>query len=240
MEKYAQQIGKKEVIQLSHLLNNQKNISQNKNKFVLPIKFLMQHMSETQTFSNPPNYILNLDLPPSERWISIIKNYKNKLKPLVDFLNKSEQEEIGSTPASIMGSISSMISKVFTPTFIVEELEGIASITAEEGLTFKKLLMLNIGYSLITRCTSGIIEVEGLAPFHIRNMDWEGQELKDLTINVEYQKGGKTIFTSTQWIGNVGLLTGMRNDSWSFSLNYRWTNTSILRTMLRYTCFFQI
>jgi len=66
---------------------------------------------------------------------------------------------------------------------------------------------------------------------HIRTMDWGMDFLKPLTIQVEFQHGGVTMFTCTTWAGYVGILTGMKPHGWSASVNFRstsdgsfWTN----------------
>jgi hypothetical protein len=72
-------------------------------------------------------------------------------------------------------------------------------------------------------------------PFHLRNMDWDlevAEGLCDITIDVDFQKAGITLFRITTWVGMVGCLTGMRyhtpqdslNTGWSISLNYRKTD----------------
>jgi len=58
---------------------------------------------------------------------------------------------------------------------------------------------------------------------HIRTMDWELSTLKPLTINLEFQTQGRTVFRSASWAGFVGVLTGMRPGAFSVSINYKRT-----------------
>ena len=41
-------------------------------------------------------------------------------------------------------------------------------------------------------------------------MDWELDLLKPLTIEVDFQKAGKTAYVATTWAGYVGVFTGLR------------------------------
>jgi N-acylethanolamine-hydrolysing acid amidase len=66
-------------------------------------------------------------------------------------------------------------------------------------------------------------------------MDWDLPQLRDLTIEVkffrnlnsfkklDFQKGGKTLFLASSWAGYVGVLTGVRPNSYSVSINFRRT-----------------
>lgn len=48
--------------------------------------------------------------------------------------------------------------------------------------------------------------------------------LKPLTIEVEFQTNGITIFSATTWAGYVGILTGVRTNGFSISVNFRSTS----------------
>jgi hypothetical protein len=47
------------------------------------------------TFSNPKVHVVNLDLPPNQRWVEIAKEYKDKLIPLRDYLDRKQADELG-------------------------------------------------------------------------------------------------------------------------------------------------
>jgi hypothetical protein len=67
-------------------------------------------------------------------------------------------------------------------------------------------------------------------PLHGRTMDWELDILRDLTIEVDFRRDNSTVFLATTWVGYIGVLTGMRMNTFSVSVNYRvigdgfWTN----------------
>jgi len=67
-------------------------------------------------------------------------------------------------------------------------------------------------------------------------MDWGMDYLKALTIELDFQKSGKTVFLATSWPGYVGVLTGektrvftsspfltyaltLRHETWCFYLH---------------------
>jgi hypothetical protein len=54
-------------------------------------------------------------------------------------------------------------------------------------------------------------------------MDWDGNILRKLTIDVKFERivnGKDNSVQITTWVGMVGALTGMNNDK-SISLNFR-------------------
>lgn len=101
----------------------------------------------------------------------------------------------------------------------IAEIEGIASYTSRYGLDFNKIFMLNIGYDILSHCTSSFIRDQLGHVYHLSNME----ALRDLSINVNLVSNGKVLYTGTTFLCTVGLLTGMNynDDSFSVSLNYR-------------------
>jgi hypothetical protein len=182
-------------------------------------------------YTKVDRYIIDLDKDPKERWTHIIDKFIDPLKILSSELEIQQVHEIGSTEVATWISMicHSMQSH---KTAIIDELTGIAAITTEFGLTYEKLMVLNVGYSLLARCTSGNVDSKDGSPYHFRTMDWDMEILRKLTIEVEYQKKGVPVFIATQWVGFVGILTGMRVSGWSISLNYRYLGLFLLRNFL--------
>lgn len=69
---------------------------------------------------------------------------------------------------------------------------------------------MNLSYELFATCTSIIVPDKDGNPLHCRTMDWDLPALRDLTLEVEFQRNGKTLYHATTWAGYVGILTGMR------------------------------
>eukprot|EP01080_Neovahlkampfia_damariscottae_P001500 gene1500-12117_t len=184
-------------------------------------------------FDIPKKYKVNLNLSPRERWSQVIKDHLEPLKKLTTTVHSAQEREFGSssfsqTCLSILNNIQN------TQQTLIEEMKGIAEITEKEaGLTFEDILSLNIGYDLLARCTSGNVEdpINFKGVFHFRNMDWDMEALRPLTIDVEYVKNDQVVFTTTTWVCFVGVLTGMTNNTkngWSISLNFRWCDSSAI------------
>mmetsp|Transcript_138201 Transcript_138201/g.440886 ORF Transcript_138201/g.440886 Transcript_138201/m.440886 type:complete len:304 (+) Transcript_138201:64-975(+) len=127
-----------------------------------------------------------------------------------------------------------------------EELQGIANVA---GLSVGKVAIMQVAYEVFAACTSIVVDVDashldrglsGRRPFHIRTMDWEFEQLRELTIEVDFVRGGHTVFSATTWPGYVGVLTGLRMGVGSISVNYRRTPRgaqtpvrAVLENMLR-------
>ena len=103
-----------------------------------------------------------------------------------------------------------------------EELTRIAEIL---GVPVGKVILLQLAYEAFAACTSVVANGDTADghPLHIRTMDWEMPELERLTIEVDFQRGGRTVASATTWAGYVGVVTGLRVGAFSLSVNYRRT-----------------
>ena len=45
-----------------------------------------------------------------------------------------------------------------------------------------------------------------------------------MTVNINYQRNGRTVYSGTTFAGHVFILNGVKPGQYSFSLNLRWTN----------------
>jgi len=96
-----------------------------------------------------------------------------------------------------------------------------------KNVEFGWLTFVNLGYEVSEACTSIVSQTTDGKIYHVRNMDfWDGiwltDHLKNLTMTLEYQKGGKTLFYATSFAGYVGVLSGMKPNAFSISLNTRY------------------
>eukprot|EP00026_Physarum_polycephalum_P016059 Phypoly_transcript_16891.p1 GENE.Phypoly_transcript_16891~~Phypoly_transcript_16891.p1 ORF type:complete len:227 (+),score=27.82 Phypoly_transcript_16891:85-681(+) len=95
------------------------------------------------------------------------------------------------------------------------------------GVEYGWLTFVNLGYEVSEACTSIVSQTVDGKIYHVRNMDfWDGiwltDHLKNLTMTIEYQKGGQTVFYATSFAGYVGVLSGMKPNAFSISLNTRY------------------
>jgi len=167
-----------------------------------------------------PTYIIDLDLPPAQRWTKIcsIPAYKtvmgNLIHALGDFFENS----------SLVVDLGRMINNVYFPKEYAQEIQGCA---AAMGVEYGWLTWVNLGYEVSEACTSIVAQTKSGKIYHVRNMDfWDGiwltDHLKNLTITAEYQKGGKPLFYATTFAGYVGVLSGMKPNAFSVSINTRY------------------
>uniref|UniRef100_A0A8C1JJC4 ceramidase n=1 Tax=Cyprinus carpio TaxID=7962 RepID=A0A8C1JJC4_CYPCA len=88
-----------------------------------------------------------------------------------------------------------------------EEIKGIAAVS---GIPLGEITLFNIFYEVFTVCTSVVAE------------DFN-EKLKPLLVNVNFQRGHKTVFKSTNLAGYVGILTGIRPGEFSLTVNERFS-----------------
>jgi hypothetical protein len=151
------------------------------------------YLRNKSKFENVPSYDVDLDLPPEDRWTHIINDYKDKLPIVLE----ASKDLLGEYGESIVPPIISFAS-YFGLVAHMKELHGIAKAA---NLSFGQVVLLQITYEASTGCTSvikGRFEAAG-SPLHIRTMDWELDGLMELTIQVNYTKKKKVLFSCTTW-----------------------------------------
>lgn len=103
----------------------------------------------------------------------------------------------------------------------LDEMKGIANVT---GLDLRAVALYNLFYEFFTVCTSIVAQTKDGDIFAGRNLDfgillgWNNTKgtwsmtdaLRATGIQLDWKKGGKTIFKTTQFVGYVGALTGMK------------------------------
>jgi len=100
-----------------------------------------------------------------------------------------------------------------------EEIKAMASLA---NIPLEKAILLNIIYEAEAGCTSIVAQKNDGTMLHGRNLDFPMTSyLRNLTIDVVFQKGGKTLYHGVSFAGYVGLLTGMRPGAFSISANER-------------------
>jgi hypothetical protein len=161
-----------------------------------------------------PKFIINLNDPVEKRWNHVLPQFKDKIPLAIQLAD----EILGSMGKMIVEPLLSTACKT-NQVLYADEIKGIANLTE---LTTGKIILLQLAYEAFAACTSVVVNTpEG--PSHIRTMDWDMPILKELTIQCEFQQDGVTVFTGTTWAGYIGILTGMKHEAFSTSINYRRT-----------------
>eukprot|EP00041_Stephanoeca_diplocostata_P009539 m.147257 g.147257 ORF g.147257 m.147257 type:complete len:443 (-) comp17783_c0_seq1:180-1508(-) len=82
-------------------------------------------------------------------------------------------------------------------------------------------------------CTSVVAEDREGHIFHGRNLDWNlPLAVRKLVVDVDFQRGGETVFTGTTAVGFVGIFNGMRKGVGSVSIDARGKGGTILDNAL--------
>jgi N-acylethanolamine-hydrolysing acid amidase len=164
-------------------------------------------------------YTISLDSKPYDRWTKVICDHKIQIIKIYEQL-----ENLHSTVfANLLGhviNLGSYMDKIMYK----EELQYISD---ETKIPFEKVVLLQLLYELSAACTS-VIYCDGDVPIHIRTMDWPLDELKNMTIQVNFTRNNKIVYSGISWAGYVGLMTAMKPNICSISLNYRQCDGSIL------------
>lgn len=171
-------------------------------------------------YTQVPIYKVDLDSPPQERWVEISLAYKDRMTSAVSYIKK------------ILGSASSAvgwIAWIFSGyVFYIDELRGISRSTS---IPLEDLIIIQLCYEAFACCTSVIYD-KTTKPFHYRTMDWDLPALRDLTIQVEFVKNKRVLYRASTWAGYVGIMTAVRKNIGTVSLNFRRTDTgSVLNNL---------
>lgn len=180
-----------------------------------------------------PEYVVNLDLPPIQRWTEMAKAKKNEIKTvLVEF--KKFLEEFGGWAKELIKLLDERGDKFDSrlPHPYRDEMKGLADAA---GLNVGEIAFYNIFYEIFTVCTSIVAQDPSGKLYHGRNLDfglflgwdiknrtWEITEvLRPTVVNINYQKGGKTVFKAVHFAGYVGVLTGVAPGKFTLSMDER-------------------
>lgn len=165
-------------------------------------------------------FIVNLDESPEKRWSHIVNEYKPELTNLAQQTKKIIAQEFGQIFVK-MWSISHSFAKLLSiPSEYKNELLGIAEITKNYQLDFDTLLLFNVAIDYMSRCTS-IVTMSKIGQLHLRNLDWDIPLLSSLLVIVNFQKNNTTIYKGITFVGHIGILTGLRCNEYSVSINFR-------------------
>ena len=157
--------------------------------------------------------IVKLDLPPEERWkfLALEKDAINEL--LTYYLNDFKNE--GLLQESIQAYKSICISDQYS-----KEIKCISSIC---DFTEDEILIANLYYDLLKfyfGCTAfATYSEKGMR--HARNLDWhtDNNLLSKHSMIFEFQEKEKTIYKSIGWPGFIGVLSGVKPNAFSLTLN---------------------
>ncbi|CAD5114535.1 DgyrCDS3656 [Dimorphilus gyrociliatus] len=180
-----------------------------------------------------PNYIVNLDDPPENRWHNVAKDKASDITNIMGVL-RSFLHEFGYIGDKIFSFVNSDLGKIVEtlPNPYRDEIIGISK---SSNISLGEIVTYNIFYEIFTVCTSIIAKDDKGNFYHGRNLDfglfmgwdvkkhsWKITEaLRPVVITVDFQKGGKTVFKSAQMAGYIGILTAIKPGIFTLSMDER-------------------
>ncbi|KAF0886387.1 ASAH1 ceramidase, partial [Crocuta crocuta] len=181
-----------------------------------------------------PWYTINLDLPPYKRWHELMAHKAPAIKVLLNSMKNMVNAFVPS--GKLMQIVDQKLPGLLGnfPGPYEEEMKGIAAVT---DIPLGKIISYNIFYEIFTICTSIITEDKQGHLLHGRNLDfgiflgWNvnnntwviAEELKPLTVNLDFRRNNRTVFKASSFAGYVGILTGFRPGLFSLTLNERFS-----------------
>ncbi|CAB1461072.1 unnamed protein product [Pleuronectes platessa] len=179
-------------------------------------------------------YTVNLDLPPSKRWSALIADKKKDLVTMMQAVRDLANAFVPSGKLIEVVDVTLPIMAKTLPKPFGEEMKGIADVS---GIPLGEVVLFNIFYEVFTVCTSVVAEDDKGNLIHGRNLDfglfmgWDmknkswiiTEKLKPLVVNLDFQRNNKTVFKSTNFAGYVGMLTGIKPQTFTLTMNERFS-----------------
>ena len=164
-------------------------------------------------------YTVNLDLLPQDRFHDIAVYYADDLKAFVKELRQIVPQEV----IDVVDVIAATVDKHIRAPYAAE----MVGVSLAAGVALGDILLANLLYELTAHntkaCTSIVAEALNGTIYHGRNLDYGTftDLLKNVTAIVDYQQGGETVYTGTNFVGMVGLLTGQKPYGYTITLDER-------------------
>ena len=169
--------------------------------------------------------IETIDISNPKCWNNITKRYKNKILVIFKIMRPLFQSYM--TFANL--GINSY--KLFKGVIMYEN--EILEISKILDITFNECLLFQLTYEMFSACTSCILKCDDNY-VHVRTMDWELKELKDITIKIRVFRKEIHLFDCITWAGFVGVFTGIKPNKYTIALNYRRSLNSNIKNNLLY------
>jgi len=172
-------------------------------------------------------FALNLDLPGDQRWAEIVQPHTQEIKNVIQVIKDLVPRKV----IEIIDEIFPIL-MVRIPQPYAGEIQGISRAT---GIPLGEIILYNIFYEINPFCTSIIGQDESGKLFHGRNLDfglmmgWDNanntwiltERLRDAMIIVDFQRDGKTIYSGAHFVGYIGMLTAVKKNAFTMTINAR-------------------
>eukprot|EP00003_Mantamonas_plastica_P027827 TRINITY_DN608_c0_g1_i1.p1 TRINITY_DN608_c0_g1~~TRINITY_DN608_c0_g1_i1.p1 ORF type:complete len:536 (-),score=146.48 TRINITY_DN608_c0_g1_i1:110-1618(-) len=166
------------------------------------------------------HYVVDLDLPPQQRWVGLwgAQPYKGILQKMIDNLIKITNPQ----RLADIETIGGVILKALPEPYQQEIMGGAAALNVSVEL----IAIAQVSYELTDVCTSIVAQNKDGQILHARNLDFGAgmgftDILRNLTVQVDFTKGGKVVHRGVTYVGFVGLLSAMLPGQWGLTINTR-------------------
>eukprot|EP00656_Telonema_subtile_P016384 TRINITY_DN18650_c0_g1_i2.p1 TRINITY_DN18650_c0_g1~~TRINITY_DN18650_c0_g1_i2.p1 ORF type:complete len:387 (+),score=85.45 TRINITY_DN18650_c0_g1_i2:91-1251(+) len=177
-------------------------------------------------------FAVDLDLPPLERWAEVIGAYKTKMAPAAVYLRemlKMMETQLAESGAAVPQGFSVHLAAQQLCAAGHMDLAELQSVASLSGFSAEDLGLLQLAYEASARCSCVVANTPDGAPLHARTLDWGALFLRDLAVNIEFQRAGQTVFSAATWAGYLGVLTGCAPGRFAASVNYRSLQGSLVQ-----------
>nr|XP_018909236.1 PREDICTED: acid ceramidase-like isoform X1 [Bemisia tabaci] len=178
-----------------------------------------------------PSFKVDLDLPPKQRWKEVVTAKKTEMELFLQFIRNNTDRIFGK---KVFRVVEKYLPKLLPslPPIYQKEMRGIAE-TAE--MEVGDVVLFNIFYEFFSLCTSVVMEGKDGTMYHGRNLDfttymsWDrenkswvsSQHLRNMTVKIDFMKDKRVLFSSVNFAGYIGILTGVKKGQFSLSINER-------------------
>lgn len=171
-----------------------------------------------------PRLTLDLDKAPCDRW----KDIASKIDP--KFFQAGIEallSHILPTPEMVhmAEEIASKLDRFFQEPYSDE----LRCLSEASGVPLGDIILTNVFYDLtayanssLRACTSIVALNKYGEIIHGRNLDYvDPSFLKNVTVVIDFQRNGKTVYTAVSYLGYIGIMTGVRHGAFSLTGNAR-------------------
>jgi hypothetical protein len=181
--------------------------------------------TKNATAAIPGPAIVNLDLDPEQRWTELVTPAAPQIKAMIDAF-KAEGGAITEALFALLEKAFDGDAKKLLAAMPQPYAGEIAGIEAATNISALDLFVVNIMYEVSGACTSIVAQDASGHILHGRNLDFgQGKALtttmRPTLRHLDFQRGGKTVFTSTTFLGYVGCLTCVKPGAFSVSVDTR-------------------
>jgi N-acylethanolamine-hydrolysing acid amidase len=197
----------------------------------------------------PPRVSVDLEASPSHRWTALVTKYNATIHAAVQVMQSDPAFKVLLEAAAILFRTN----RSHTGWLREVEYEEIISISRLTNIAPGQLVGMAALYDLTASgtvhsraCTSIVAQgsAAGATPVHGRNLDYPLHEaMRNITMIVDWQRGGRTLFSAVCFLGVVNFNTVVRVGAWSLSQDERdqgfigddWVNVFLRRRMLTFS-----